>query len=44
MVYVISWSGDAVAWAAQGVVGSRVFETRRGVALRDLVSGHGGVG
>lgn len=35
-------SSDALAWAAQGVVGSpymRVFKERVNVGLRDMVSG-----
>jgi len=39
-------SGDALAQDAQGGVGSpsmEVFQNRGDVALRDVVSGHGGV-
>ena len=40
-------SGDALEWGAQGRVGSPslgVLQSHGDVALRDVISGHGGVG
>ena len=45
--FLLQKSGDAVAQLPREVVGSpslEVFQNRGDVALRDVVSGHGGVG
>ena len=46
-IFLLRKSGEAVAQAAQGVVGSpslEVFKSCVDVALRDVVSGHGVMG
>jgi len=45
--FLLQKSSDAVAQLPGGVVGSpslEVLQNRRDVALRDVASGHGGVG